>query len=592
MKKSITLSIVFICLNILSIFSQSIIKEGDDLSPKDFLKERVFVHFNSSFLVSGENLYYKIYCLNAKTNSLSNHSKIAYLELINTNKQAVFRHKISLKSGQGKGDFFINASIPSGNYKLIAYTQWMRNEGISTFFKNDITVINPYRANKTINAKPSNSSDSLENSSQVTKENKHEKSQNTPNKSEFLELTLNKQSFHKREKAILNLQSLKGKMSYGDYSISVRQVDTIDIPERLNSNTFIGQNHLNTISKDSISFLPELRGALLSGKVLLKKNNMPISNIKVGLSIPGKNFTFKIATTNESGTFYFNVDKAYESLDAVVQVVHSERDAYKIELNNHKSPDYRDLTFNDFRLTSSLKDLILKKSISNQIENAYYTIKSDSVEALELANPLYKSKEKKYFLEDYTRFKTLRETITEVVDAVYMLQKKGAYTFHVKFYNGIINTNLLPLVLIDGVLIQNHNDIISYNAKNVKSIGVVRSKYVYGGQLFMGIISIETLTGNYNHASNESYIKQVKLDNPQVPKRYFKQEYKNKLNLSRIPDFRSQLLWHPDFSMDTDEQQISFYTSDNSGDYEICVEGFTHNGNPVSLKHFISVINE
>ena len=72
------------------------------------------------------------------------------------------------------------------------------------------------------------------------------------------------------------------------------------------------------------------------------------------------------------------------------------------------------------------------------------------------------TKEKKYFLNDYTRFKTLKETITEVVDAVYILQKKGVYTFHIKFYNNIIKSDLPPLILIDGILIQDHNVLINY----------------------------------------------------------------------------------------------------------------------------------
>ena len=60
---------------------------------------------------SGENLYYKIYCLNANTNNLSTISKIGYVTLIKNDNTVVFKHKIKLDNGIGQGDFFINKSI-------------------------------------------------------------------------------------------------------------------------------------------------------------------------------------------------------------------------------------------------------------------------------------------------------------------------------------------------------------------------------------------------------------------------------------------------------------------------------------------------
>ena len=244
--------------------------------------------------------------------------------------------------------------------------------------------------------------------------------------------------------------------------------------------------------------------------------------------------------------------------------------------------------FNDFKITPKLINLILKKSILNQVENAYHSVKNDSILPTNFVAPSYEYNEKKYFLNDYSRFKTLKETVTEVVDAVYILQNKGEYTFHVKFYNDVVKSDLLPLVLIDGVLIQNHHTIIDYDSNNIESIGVVRDKYIYGGQLFMGIISIKTFKADYKHSVSESYIKKVKLIKPQVSKKYFKQEY-NDSKLNRIPDFRNQLLWQPDFVLSNNEALISFYTSNNTGDYEICIEGYTNDGKPVSLREIISV---
>jgi len=61
----------------------------------------------------------------------------------------------------------------------------------------------------------------------------------------------------------------------------------------------------------------------------------------------------------------------------------------------------------------------------------------------------------------------------------------------------------------------------------------------------------------------------------------------NKFN--RIPDYRNQLLWIPNFKLDRQEKIIKFFTSDNKGVYEICLEGFTNDGKPVSLKQNITI---
>ena len=72
-------------------------------------------------------------------------------------------------------------------------------------------------------------------------------------------------------------------------------------------------------------------------------------------------------------------------------------------------------------------------------------------------------------------------------------------------------------------------------------------------------------------------------------KNYFKQVYAEDDKFNRIPDFRSQLLWEPNFNLNKNEDTIFFFTSDNNGDYEISLEGFTNDGQPVSLREIISV---
>ena len=108
-------------------------------------KERVYLHVNSSLLLSGEKLLYKFYCLNSETNKLSELSKTGWVIFVNSDMQQVFKHKLQLQGGQSYSDFFIPSNLPSGAYKILAYTNWMLNAD-QNYFEQDVYVLNPYQS--------------------------------------------------------------------------------------------------------------------------------------------------------------------------------------------------------------------------------------------------------------------------------------------------------------------------------------------------------------------------------------------------------------------------------------------------------------
>ncbi len=589
MKKTVFILIISFFSYSLFSYGQTTIKDTNFSIYKKIPQEKVFVHFNTSFLLTGDYLYYKIYCLNTKNDNLSTFSKIAYVELIGTNKIPIFRHKIKLMSGLGQGDVFIPKSIPSGNYKLIAYTQWMRNVDKNYFFQNDISIINPFQQNQKAILRTNDSTvirqitinkEKIDNKSIIASSNN------------YIELKLASHFFSNREKVSLKINSLKDNASYGNYSISVRKNDTIQIPNRLTTNTYMSLylRKLKSSIKNNSIYLPELRGELLIGKVFFKGTQKPAANVKIALSISGKEYLFKIANTNDSGTFYINLEREYESTNATVQVISDNRENFEIILNQQTPLDYNNLSFNNFRITPKSRGLITERSIYNQIENAYISVKSDSINSIEPLIPFYDAKKYiEYTLDDYTRFSTIKETIVEVIDFVTIRRTKEGDTFHVISYNPNTESNLLPLVIVDGLLIQNHKELIDYDARKVKKVSVVRDKYIYGSHIFEGVVSIETIDGNYKSTQTGDYIKNIELFKPLITKSYFNQIYNNSKKSERIPDFRNQLLWKPNFRVDKKEMIITFFTSDNNGDYEICLEGFTNEGKSISLREIITV---
>lgn len=114
--------------------------------------EEIDLHINSNFLISGERLFISAFCLKDGTKEISDLSKIAYIEIIDQNLQPILQQKISLVEGRGYADFFISSNISSGSYKIVAYTQWMKNQGVGSFFKSDLIIVNPFKSIKRENA--------------------------------------------------------------------------------------------------------------------------------------------------------------------------------------------------------------------------------------------------------------------------------------------------------------------------------------------------------------------------------------------------------------------------------------------------------
>ena len=233
--------------------------------------------------------------------------------------------------------------------------------------------------------------------------------------------------------------------------------------------------------------------------------------------------------------------------------------------------------------------MILEHSIRNQVQNAYAGTRVDSIRKLEDYPPFFGSPTHEYYLDDYTRFPTIKETILEVVEQASTRQRKGEQYIHVRVYDDEVETGLNSLLLIDGLFIQDHNSVVEAKAFKIKKISVVNEQYLYGSEVFEGIISMESYEGDFLESLPQLDEEKTRLFRPELNKNYHKQDYRYKERYRRIPDFRTQLVWEPDFRLEGTSKSYYFYTSDLDGMYEISIEGFSDDGKPLSLRKVFRV---
>ncbi|WP_234984720.1 MULTISPECIES: hypothetical protein [unclassified Flavobacterium] len=541
--------------------------------------ETVFIHANATTFVSGETLLYKVYCLKATDKTPSDISKVAYVELLDNTKKSVFKTKVSLENANGQGDYFIPTTLKTGSYKLIGYTNWMLNKPVSELFQLNINIVNPYKTDE-----------------KTTAENLLASGSNTSNdlKNENVVLKLNKKTFTNRELVDLKIQSSNNNFVDGVYSLSVRKLDNIPAQNQISAVKFASNTSypvvLDLQNQDKI-ILPELRGEIISGKITAKNKTDKIENLSIGLSIPGKSFAFKVVKTDSKGNFIFNVDKTFYTSNIVIQLIDEKANNYDLAVNNAPEIDYSKISFEkDAKLSYTFKESLLERSISSQVENAYFHKKVDNIEKTPSLDAFYYPLPKEYILDDFTRFKTLKETITEVVVEVYSKQKEDKLYLHVNDPSIFPQLPESALVLVDGLYLENQNDLVNYNMKNVYKIELIVGRYYVGSKSFNGLISFTTFDKDFKSTQTGSSIVKPVVLRPQPKKIYNKVNYENIADNQRIPDFRNQLFWNPDVQLNKDSE-TSFYTSDLSGTFEIRLEGFTKSGIPVSVKENIEVQN-
>ncbi len=583
MKVGIKIVLGFILLSSVSLFGQD--KKGGVYDRFKVLPaEKVYVSMNTNVLLTGEYLFYKVYCINDKTKQPSDNSQIAYIDLVDENYQLVFSHKIRLENSQGQGDYFVPTSVPSGNYKLVAYTRWMKNGRKELFFQEDVSIINPYQTDQDTILKVASNSTEVTNNMIKTQEYIEDK--------RFV-LVTDKENYPKQSKVQLKVKNFRGASGYGDYNISIRKRETLENAGKYTPEAYLKLHKAlanNTIFYDEITYGPEIEGELLKGRLVAIDDKRSVIGKKIGLSIPGKDYQLKVVGTDSSGVFHVSINKDYTEAVAIIQVLDEPKNAYSIVMEQDQKIDYSFLKFKEFYINAAMEDAIVSRSVKNQIENGFYEVKPDTVRLDLLNDPYGGAYIETVNLDEYTRFKTLEETVVELVPNVWTKKNKdGVSVFKVRSFDETYEESEFDaIVYIDGVLIPNPNEILDFDTRTVAKINTVREKYRLGGQTYFGMVNIETINGDYfNNIRNADAIK-VNLVRTKPNKRYFKQAY-TATSDSRIPDFRDQLLWQPNFKFEGTEMELSFFTSQVSGDYEILLEGFSIYGRPVTVKQFFKV---
>ena len=543
------------------LFSHFTVRAGDQVY------ERVYVHTDKDCYVAGEDILLKFYVMDNNFQP-SDLSKVGYVE-INDTKRPQMQLKIALEKGGGAGKISIPQNISSGIYQLSGYTRYMRNEGENVFFQKQIAVVNSAQKNP-----------DPERFEFVKKNELKYPEEKEPT---GLLVRTSQKKYNNRQKVYLSIDNIPANTA--DLVISVSRNDSIAFVPEINKHEWLKQ--VREISYFSQQWLPEYGGHIVTGRFVPE----PQEELLASLAFVGNAIRYFTGQLNSSdGTVDFYTSGLFGKQQIVTSVV---------------SPAYYDKV--PYRLDplspfcASLPDNLPVLSVyfnENQIFERYKGAQIQKETDYDLINNHARSFDYynfqpniSYDLDEYIRFSTISETILEFVNKVRVGKIRDKQVISV-FMDEKQLYSSRTLVLLDGIPIYNHEDILNYNPMYIKRVNIYNESYVFGGVSFEGIISFITKEGNMPLFQLGSESQLHNYDFPQLPPSFDSPDYSNEqVRNSKRQDFRHTLYWNPFVEFTANRPaNLSFYTSDLCGEFKVTVEAITTAGEIIQDLSFFQVI--
>ena len=519
-----------LCLQLISLIGQS----------KDF-QEEVHVSVNSTNVLVGETLNFSGFVYSNTSKKLSPLSSVLYLELIDESGKAIHQTKIGLRNGCGSGSIYINPDWATGTYRLISYTKWMMN--YDAFHEQHLLIFNPYNGVK-----------------------KNESINGNPLKIEEQQLT-ELDTYSPLQSVSLSL----GIIETSTLSIAIHKVSDVYYDNQV---TLEHQK----VSMSSYEILPDYRYAQVQGRV---HGSNRLDKLRVMMTIKGTAMQVATTQTDHYGRFWMSYNPDLLTNEAVAQVQVEGDGIEDINIIEEFYPSHASLNESVTSLDSLTSSNLITRSINNQIQQAY---KEPVTLDADLRAIYTQADAKVYYLDDYERFPSIRDTFIEYIYYVGVSKSENNYKLNVLCPEPpeLNASNKEPLILLDGLAIS-AEDIFKQSPNDIEKIEVIPNYYFINDVVYKGVISVHSFGRKELEVTSTS--KRFTLANYQPYKPHV-----DSLTLKdHLPMYQPSLFWEPIRKHSHGELILEFSTSRLEGTYQISVRGITVFGKPVNLVKYIRV---
>ncbi|HVW13594.1 MAG TPA: TonB-dependent receptor plug domain-containing protein [Mucilaginibacter sp.] len=101
----------------------------------EFTAEKAYLQFDKPYYATGDTLYFKAYLTMGERHNLAWIGSVLHVDLISPQNKIVQSINLHADNGISWGDLALSDTLPAGNYRVRAWTRWMRNDPGSFFEK-------------------------------------------------------------------------------------------------------------------------------------------------------------------------------------------------------------------------------------------------------------------------------------------------------------------------------------------------------------------------------------------------------------------------------------------------------------------------
>lgn len=530
-------------------------------------REKMIISTDRDVYIAGDRLYFAV----KLTDITENAGEYAYISMNSTSGSRIFTGCFKTNDGNSYGSIYLADTLATGIYQLVSFTNCMRNYGAPAFARKNILVANRFDTDFSILSANSNP----ENSGSAVKEVHPKYSYDI-----VPVINTDKNTYKQREKVAVDIQ-IPESIRHNLLSVSVRQAAPVSFPTVENLQQM-------PASAMPCRYLPERSGLIIRG-TLKNTDNAPVPFLPVFLSCEDTVANLQSVTTNADGVFRFFLNPYYfgkllsiksdETFHGSIEIDDKfgsesgfDTPALKIsgDLSGYLVNSQKYLTIN-----KSYKQEFLKESINPGIGAGYRP-------------PVYFNALLSVLPSDYTYLPDFIEISREILPYIKTRQINGDYTTSI--FDPILMEYVSPYIFVDGILIENVNQIISLDSKKIRKIEILPNERFVGDFPIPGVVSITTTNHEIENLRWNHPIRKTQADSIMRLAAWSPAPVSK---LSRhLPDYRQLLYWEPSFTCGN-SNVVSFETfaSDLTGTFEIVMIYTGIDGKATECKKIFEVVH-
>lgn len=511
--------------------------------------EEIICISDRNLYLAGDELWFSAFILmNGKIES-NQLSDVLYVELINRENKVLASAKYPVQGNQCNGKFSIPAQTSSGAFFLRSYTRYQRNFHPASFGHIPLTVVNTGITLPEARAKAPIESDD----SKINK----------------IAVSASKSVYGTREPVSLDVSMPPDFAGWLCVS-AVRQGTLMS-----NQSSVSGVREIQ-LADDSVFHIPDIRGMSISGFVRDEKNAVSVGGLPVYLSAFGSNRLFHITETGPDGAFLFALKDMYGLSNVFVTIDPGMQSSKQLLINTGFSNQFARLPNHVFSIDSTYNDLLSAMLVDLEARKAFDP--GERTQDHDAIMNLPATYDVSVRLDDYIELSSLEEVFYEIVPPVSVKDNSGQKYLAVANYQ-TQRVSSAGIVLLDNVPIFNINELLKISPVNIDRIDVINRPYYLGDHLLESVVSLRTKTGDFGGYIFPDQSVFLEYQTFEQPEKFRYPDYSEDARHNKpLPDFRTTLFWEPALPAESQTAEITFFTSDARGEYEVVVYGVSEDG--------------